>query len=124
MQDQRVARRLIGRITGLAVQSLTVSPLETVDAPKHDLPLTGVDGVQSCAEGGRRHPAVPENPPAHAAVFCVDEKTAIQALHRNDPVLPLSPGRPARRRIHSGYATGKDAYGAASREVGGGRSPR
>jgi len=33
------------------------------------------------------------NPPAHAVVFCVDEKTAIQALDRLDPVLPLSPGR-------------------------------
>jgi transposase len=33
------------------------------------------------------------HPPAHAAVFCVDEKTAIQALDRLDPVLPLSPGR-------------------------------
>ena len=33
------------------------------------------------------------DPPAHAAVFCVDEKTAIQALDRLDPVLPLSPGR-------------------------------
>jgi transposase len=33
------------------------------------------------------------NPPAHAAVFCVDEKSAIQALDRLDPVLPLSPGR-------------------------------
>jgi transposase len=33
------------------------------------------------------------NPPAHAAVFCVDEKTAIQALDRLAPVLPLSPGR-------------------------------
>lgn len=32
-------------------------------------------------------------PPAHAAVFCVDEKTAIQALDWFDPVLPLSPGR-------------------------------
>jgi len=31
--------------------------------------------------------------PQHAAVFCVDEKTAIQALDRLDPVLPLSPGR-------------------------------
>jgi transposase len=29
-------------------------------------------------------------PPQHAAVFCVDEKTAIQALDRLDPVLPLS----------------------------------
>ena len=36
------------------------------------------------------------NPPAHAAVFCVDEKTAIQALNRLDPVLPLSPGRAER----------------------------
>jgi transposase len=29
-------------------------------------------------------------------VFCVDEKTAIQALDRLDPVLPLSPGRAER----------------------------
>jgi transposase len=35
-------------------------------------------------------------PPQHAAVFCVDEKTAIQALDRLDPVLPLSPGRAER----------------------------
>src|SRR5215210_5763840 len=35
-------------------------------------------------------------PPAHAAVFCIDEKTAIQALDRLDPVLPLSPGRAER----------------------------
>ena len=36
------------------------------------------------------------NPPQHAAVFCVDEKTAILALDRMDPVLPLSPGRAER----------------------------
>jgi transposase len=36
------------------------------------------------------------NPPQHAAVFCVDEKTAIQALDRLDPVLPLSRGRTER----------------------------
>jgi len=37
------------------------------------------------------------NPPQHAAVFCVDEKTAIQAaLDRLNPVLPLSPGRAER----------------------------
>lgn len=36
------------------------------------------------------------NPPQHAAVFAVDEKTAIQALDRLDPVLPLSPGRAER----------------------------
>ena len=33
------------------------------------------------------------DPPRHAAVFCIDEKTAMQALDRRDRVLPLSPGR-------------------------------
>lgn len=36
------------------------------------------------------------NPPQNAAIFSVDEKTAIQALDRKDPVLPLSPGRAER----------------------------
>src|SRR5260221_10950081 len=35
-------------------------------------------------------------PPLNAAVCCVDEKSAIQALDRLDPVLPLSPGRAER----------------------------
>jgi transposase len=35
-------------------------------------------------------------PPQHAAVFCVDEKSAIQALDRLDPILPMSPGRAER----------------------------
>jgi hypothetical protein len=34
--------------------------------------------------------------PAHADVFCVDEKTAIEALDRPNPALPLSPGRTER----------------------------
>jgi transposase len=36
------------------------------------------------------------NPPQHAAVFCVDEKSAIPALDRLDPILPMSPGRAER----------------------------
>ena len=39
------------------------------------------------------------NPPDHAVVFAVDEKTAIQALDRLDPVLPLSPGRAERHGL-------------------------
>jgi transposase len=35
-------------------------------------------------------------PPQHAVVFSVDEKSAIQALDRKDPILPLSPGRAER----------------------------
>jgi transposase len=37
------------------------------------------------------------SPPAHAVVLCVDEKSQIQALERNQPVLPLQPGRPEQR---------------------------
>jgi transposase len=37
------------------------------------------------------------NPPAHAAVFCVDEKPQIQALERTQPLLPLQPGQVERR---------------------------
>lgn len=65
------------------------------------------------------------DPPAHAAVFCVDEKTAIQALDRTLPVLPLSPGRAERHgfeyvrhgtlslyaalEVHSGHVEGMTA---------------
>src|ERR1700736_1587312 len=64
-------------------------------------------------------------PPQQAALFCVDEKTAIQALDRLDPVLPLSPGRLERHgfeyyrhgtlslyaalEVKSGRVTGKTA---------------
>ncbi len=35
------------------------------------------------------------NPPDKAIVFCVDEKSQIQALERTQPLLPLRPGIPA-----------------------------
>jgi len=34
------------------------------------------------------------NPPEHAVVLCVDEKSQIQALNRTAPILPLRPGLP------------------------------
>ncbi len=39
------------------------------------------------------------DPPAHAVVLCVDEKSQIQALDRTAPLLPLRPGQ-AERRTH------------------------
>lgn len=36
------------------------------------------------------------SPPRNALVFCVDEKSQVQALERNQPILPLRPGRPER----------------------------
>src|SRR6266851_2242490 len=37
------------------------------------------------------------NPPEHALVLCVDEKSQIQALDRTQPLLPLQPGQLERR---------------------------
>ena len=37
------------------------------------------------------------NPPEHAMVLCVDEKSQVQALNRTQPILPLAPGVPARQ---------------------------
>lgn len=39
------------------------------------------------------------NPPEHAVVFCVDEKSQIQALDRTQPLLPMRPGQ-AERGTH------------------------
>jgi transposase len=37
------------------------------------------------------------NPPEHAVVLCVDEKSQVQALDRTQPILPLRPGLPEQR---------------------------
>jgi transposase len=39
------------------------------------------------------------NPPDHAVVVCVDEKSQIQALDRTQPILPMRPGQ-AERQSH------------------------
>ena len=45
------------------------------------------------------------NPPEHAVVFCVDEKSQIQALDRTQPLLPMRPGQ-AERRTHDDNSMG------------------
>src|ERR1700674_4973221 len=57
-------------------------------------------------------------PPAHAAVFCVDEKSAIQALDRLDPVLPLSPGRAERHGFEYFRHGTLSLYGALNTQTG------
>lgn len=39
------------------------------------------------------------DPPKNAAVFCIDEKTAIQALDRSQPALPMRAGHVERRAV-------------------------
>ena len=67
------------------------------------------------------------HPPQHAAVFCVDEKTAIQALDRTDPVLPLSPGRAERHGfeyVRHGTLSLYAAFNTKTGEVVGKTAPR
>lgn len=52
------------------------------------------------------------NPPDHALVLCVDEKSQIQALNRTQPVLPMQPGQ-AERRSHDYQRHGTTSLFAA-----------
>jgi transposase len=58
------------------------------------------------------------NPPAKAVVFCVDEKSGIQALDRTRPVLPLRPGVPE-RQTHDYVRHGTTTLYAALRVLDG-----
>ena len=49
------------------------------------------------------------NPPDKSIVFCVDEKSQIQALERTQPLLPLRPGIPS-RQTHDTNATEQQHY--------------
>src|SRR6201995_5564785 len=57
-------------------------------------------------------------PPLNAAVFCVDEKSAIQALDRLDPVLPLSPGRAERHGFEYYWHGTLSLYSALNTQTG------
>jgi transposase len=52
------------------------------------------------------------NPPDHALVLCVDEKSQIQALNRTQPILPMQPGQ-AERRSHDYQRHGTTSLFAA-----------
>jgi transposase len=60
------------------------------------------------------------NPPDHAIVLCVDEKSQIQALDRTQPVLPMQPGqteRPTHDYLRHGTTSLFAALNVATGEV-------
>src|SRR5450755_2430739 len=90
------SRKLAAELGG-AISHMTVARIWA----KHDLKPHRLEGYLASNDPDFESKAAEViglylNPPQHAAVFCVDEKTAIQALDRLDPVLPLSPGRAER----------------------------
>lgn len=52
------------------------------------------------------------NPPDHAVVLCVDEKSQMQALDRTQPLLPMRPGQ-VERRTHDYVRHGTSSLFAA-----------
>jgi hypothetical protein len=54
--------------------------------------LTDIAGLGACPRAGHQ-PDPWVDPPAHAVVLSIDEKSQIQALDRTQPGLPIKPGR-------------------------------
>jgi hypothetical protein len=54
--------------------------------------ITDVVGLGACPRAGQT-PDLGVDPPAHAVVLSIDEKSQIQALDRTQPGLPIKPGR-------------------------------
>ena len=63
------------------------------------------------------------HPPRHAAIFCVDEKSAIPALDRRDRVLPLSPGRVERHGFEYKRHGTLSLYAALNTQTGAVQGP-
>jgi transposase len=60
--------------------------------PSFAAKLTDIVGLGACPRAGHR-PDPWVDPPAHAVVLSIDEKSQIQALDRTQPGLPIKPGR-------------------------------
>jgi len=60
--------------------------------PSFAAKLTDIVGLCACPRAGPR-PDPWVDPPAHAVVLSLDEKSQIQALDRTQPGLPIKPGR-------------------------------
>ena len=60
--------------------------------PSFAAKLSDIVGLGACPRAGHR-PDPGVDPPAHAVVLSIDEKSQIQALDRTQPGLPIKPGR-------------------------------
>jgi transposase len=82
---------------------------------RHDVSKPRITRASSCAliiEKVRDIVGLYMHPPTHAVVFCVDEKSQIQALDRTQPVLPMRPGQ-VERRTHDDRRHGTTTLFAA-----------
>ncbi|WP_460988355.1 IS630 family transposase [Sphingobium sp. TomTYG75] len=124
-----------GPVAGVIERTLNTMPKDAThwsSAPWQPIlgcrtPPSAESGVHlACSHTGQRHSAVDPlfvdkvqdivglymSPPHRAAVLCVDEKSQIQALDREQPVLPMAPGVPE-QRTHTYIRNGTTSLFAA-----------
>src|SRR5439155_22859718 len=77
---------------GHGLQPHRVRSFKLSNDPKFAEKLKDVVGLGACPRAGHR-PDPWVDPPAHAVVLSLDEKSQIQALDRTQPGLPIKPGR-------------------------------
>jgi transposase len=88
--------RAMGEVAGLS--KATISRIwRTFGLQSHRLETFKLSADPQFVEKLRDIVGLYLNPPDHALVLCLDEKSQVQALDRTRPLLPMRPGIPARQ---------------------------
>lgn len=88
--------RSMGEVAGLS--KATISRIwRTFGLQSHRLEAFKLSADPQFVEKVRDIVGLYLNPPDHALVLCLDEKSQVQALDRTRPLLPMRPGIPARQ---------------------------
>lgn len=95
-QTTQWTTRAMGEVAGLS--KATISRIwRTFGLQSHRLETFKLSADPQFVEKVRDIVGLYLNPPDHALVLCLDEKSQVQALDRSRPLLPMRPGIPARR---------------------------
>ena len=95
-QTTQWTTRAMGEVAGLS--KATISRIwRTFGLQSHRLETFKLSADPQFVEKVRDIVGLYLNPPDHALVLCLDEKSQVQALERSRPLLPMRPGIPARQ---------------------------
>jgi len=103
--------RMLARAAGVSLRSVQ-RILDAHQLAPHRIKTFKLSNDPKFAEKLRDVVGLYVDPPAHAVVLSVDEKSQIQALDRSQPLLPLGPGCPE-RRTHDYFRHGTTSLFAA-----------
>jgi transposase len=97
--------RMLAKAAGVSLRSVQ-RILEAHQLAPHRIRTSKLSNDPAFAEKLKDIVGLYVDPPEHAVVLSVDEKSQIQALDRTQPSLPMKPGR-ADTLTHDNYATHK-----------------